>query len=134
MGGIVANAKAASVVLVDGKSGATALAELLREQKDERGRRVLPDKAVRVATVGEVQTAESAFLNEVSERRIRHMSQRKLDESARTSVRRNIGKNGAFGFGDGEKGSSAPIESASFALHGARTSKRNPRRRQEVRA
>lgn len=134
VGGIVANAKAASVVVIDGKSGAAALAERLKEQKDDKGRRLVPDSAIRLADVREVQEAESTFLNNISEHGVRHIAQKPLDESARTSVRRNIGKNGAFGFGDGEKGSSAPIESASLALRGARTSKRNPRRKQEVRA
>lgn len=124
--GIMANSRTVSVVLIDGKSGAGALEQQLRESR-------LPEKAIRIATVSDVQSAESAFLNAISAREVTHMPQKPLDESARTSVRRNIGKNGAFGFGDGEGGSSAPVESASLALHGARTSKRNPQRRQEAR-
>ena len=126
VGGLMANIKAASVVMIDGKSGTGARLDRLREAK-------APQRAVKVASTKDVQDAESAFLNEVVEHGVSHLTSELLDDSALRSVRRNIGKNGAFGFGDGENSSSAPIESASLALFGARTSKRNPRRKQEAR-
>jgi membrane-associated protease RseP (regulator of RpoE activity) len=126
VGGIMANAKAASVVLIDGKGGSGSLEQALYEAG-------MPRNAVSVAALTDVQTAESAFLRDVSEHEVTHIKQRWLDDSAAKSVRRNIGNNGAFGFGDGEGSSSAPIESASLALHGARTSRRNPQRKQEAR-
>lgn len=126
VGGIVANAKRMSWCVIDGKAGAGALVQLLAENK-------VPTGAVHVASTQDVQTAEGALLNDVMEGSVCHMAQGVLDDSATRSVRRNIGKNGAFGFGDGENSSSAPIEASALALWGARTSKRNPARKQEVR-
>lgn len=133
VGGLVANASMASVIYIDGKAASAPLAEALGAQKDDRGKRLVPDRAIKVATVKDAQDAESNFFNAVCEHKVRHFAQKPLDDSARTSVRRNIGQNGGFGFGDGEGSSSAPIEAASFALHGAKTSKRNPRRKQVAR-
>lgn len=126
VGGVMANIKSASVVIIDGKSGTGSLVDRLRESK-------APSNAVKVASTKEVQDAESMFLNELVEHNVTHIRQTALDDSALKSVRRNIGKNGAFGFGDGENSSSAPIESAALALIGARTSRRNPRKKQEAR-
>ncbi|MFR5827666.1 MAG: hypothetical protein ACLUE1_00585 [Adlercreutzia equolifaciens] len=53
-----------------------------------------------------------------------------LDDSATKSIKRDIGRR--LGFGDGPDSSSAPIESASLALWAARTTKRDPRRKQEA--
>ena len=124
--GIMANIKKASVVIIDGKSGKGALVERLNEQN-------VPKGAIKVASIADVQDAESMFLNELVEGNVTHIAQTQLDDSALKSVRRDIGKNGAFGFGDGEGSSSAPVESASFALYGARTSRRNPNRKAVVR-
>jgi len=123
--GIMANIKRTSVVLIDGKSGKGALVERLNELN-------VPKGAFKVASVAEVQDAESMFLNELAEGNVTHIAQEPLDDSALKSVRRDIGKNGAFGFGDGENSSSAPIESACFALYGAKTSRRNPNRKGRV--
>ena len=54
-----------------------------------------------------------------------------MDDSATKSIKRDVGHDG-WGFGDGPDSSSAPIESASLALWAARTTKRDPRRKQEA--
>lgn len=126
VGGIMANIDKACVVLIDGKSHTAALEERLIEAG-------APKKALKIATLADVMDAEGAFLAEVVEHNVTHIAQELLDGSALHSVRRDIGKNGGFGFGDSETDSSAPVEAVSFALHGARTTKRNPQRRSKVR-
>jgi hypothetical protein len=51
-----------------------------------------------------------------------------LRDSATTSIKRSIGRDG-FGFG-GEN--ATPIEAASLALWGARTTKRNPGKQMRI--
>lgn len=79
-----------------------------------------------------VQAAAAMLLDEVRVGTLSHIASPALDESATRSVRRPIGTGGGFGFGDGPNSTSVPVESASLALWGARTSKRDPRRRQRV--
>lgn len=113
-------------VVIDGRSGAAALAQRLRDAGMRR-----PGLVVECNPSG-VQAAASMLVDEVTTGTLSHIASPALDESATRSVRRRIGSSGGFGFGDGPNSTSAPVESASLALWGARTSKRDPRRRQKV--
>ena len=72
------------------------------------------------------------LLEEVESRTLSHIESEALDESAAGCIRRRIGTNGAFGFGDGPDSISAPVESAALALWASRTSKHDPGRRQTI--
>lgn len=113
-----------AVCVIDGKSGAAALVQRLRDGG-------FPSRAIDEGTPAKVQAASSMLLEEVSAGTLSHIASPALDESAKGSVRRDIGKDG-FGFGDGPGSVSCPIESASLALYGARTTKRDPNRVQEA--
>ena len=122
---LVARRDRCACVVIDGRSGAGALAQRLREGGMRR-----PGMVVECNPSG-VQAAASMLLDEVKAKTLSHIASPALDESATRSVRRDVGRDG-FGFGDGPNSTSIPIESASLALWGARTSKRDPRRRQRV--
>ena len=112
-----------AMICIDGKSGA-----------DELERRLISagirKTAVKcVGTNGAIDSA-AMLVNMVNDKLLTHLKDDALDESATQSVKRKIGGSGGFGFG-GE----CPdiIESASLALYGAMTTKRNPKRKAVVR-
>ena len=115
----------ASCVVVDGQAGAGALCENMSGAP--RGYVVRPKPA-------DVALAASMLLDGLREGTLSHTTrgQEALDASALGSVRRPIGRSGAWGFGSTETDDSTPVEAASLALWGARTSRRDPRRRQMI--
>lgn len=121
---LIRNAGDIAVAVIDGKSGAASLAQRLRDAR-------FPARAIEEGTPAKAQAAASMLLDEVSARTLAHIASPALDESAVKSVRRSIGHDG-FGFGDGPDSISCPIESASLALYGARTTKRDPNRKQKA--
>lgn len=121
---LLRNSGEIAVCVIDGKSGAAALVQRLRDAR-------FPARAIEECTPKKVQAAASMLLDEVGAKTLSHIASPALDESAAKSVRRKIGDDG-FGFGDGPDSISCPIESASLALYGARTTKRNPNRKQEA--
>ena len=117
------NAGELAVICIDGKSGADELARRLISAGIRKN-------AVKcVGTIGAIDSA-AMLVNMVNDKLLTHLKDGALDESATKSVKRKIGGAGGFGFG-GE----CPdiIESASLALYGAMTTKRNPNRKAVVR-
>lgn len=108
-----------STVVIDGKSGAGALIEHLRERK-------FPPKAIIIPKSTEVATAASFLLNAITEERITHFNQDQLTLSALNAEKRPIGKEGAWGWGGSGDVDVTPIEAASLAFWGVMTTKRNP--------
>lgn len=115
----------ACCVVVDGQSGAPALCDALADLGCPRGYVVRPSAA-------DVAAAAGLLLDGLREGSAKHTAegQEALDDSALTSARRPIGSRGSWGFGSAENHDSAPIEAASLALWGAKSSKRDPKRRQ----
>ena len=113
-----------AAVCIDGKNGAAALVQRLADGG-------FPKRAVITGTAAVAQSAATMLKDEVDAGTLGHIASPALDESATKSVRRGIGTDG-WGFGDGPDSMSAPIESASLALYAARTTKRNPERKQEA--
>lgn len=122
---LLRNADEIAAVCIDGKSGAAALIQRL-----EDGR--FPRKAVIPGSTAVVQAAATMLRDELNAGTLTHIESPALDESATGSIRRDVGSNGGWGFGDGAGCMSAPIESASLALYAARTTRRDPRRTQEA--
>lgn len=114
-----------AAVAVDGRSGASALCSSLLEGG-------FPRRALTECSMREAIAAASMLCEAVESRTLTHIDSPALDESAKGSVRRRIGSNGGFGFGDGPASASAPVESAALALLAARTSRRDPSRKQVI--
>lgn len=107
-----------AAVAVDGLRGKAALMDRLR---GDYPRQALMDPGTRGVVAAATMTAEA-----VAEGTLLHLSgdgQAPLDESARTSVERPIGRDGGWGFGGD---SAACIEAASLAYWAARTTRRDP--------
>lgn len=111
----------ASCVVIDGRNGVDYLIEKIRTTWKYKNSIIKPSSK-------EVIAAASQLVNEVTEQTVTwYKYQEILEESAVTAVKRSIA--GGWGFG-GEL--STPIEAASLALWGCRTSKRNPNRKMKI--
>ena len=122
---LVERADRCAACVVDGRSGAQALIQQLRDGG-------FPGRALVECKASDAVSAASMFLDAVNGREMTHIASDAMDASALAAVKRSIGNNGAFGFGDGATEPSAPVESAALALWGAKTTKRDPRRKQVV--
>lgn len=112
-----------SVVYVDGANGADALCANLAEMGVPRG------YVVRMQTK-DVIAASQSLVDGLADGTVAHTSndgQAALDEAAKTSTKRDIGRNGGWGF-DG----SIELEACAAAVMGARTTRRDPRRKQRL--
>lgn len=108
----------ASVCVIDGKSGVQALVDRLER---------MPKGYLHVASAQDAVAAAATLLDCVNEGTLSwYAPQGDLRDSAVTSIRRNIGNNGSWGFG-GEN--PTPITAASLAVWGAMTARRDPRRK-----
>ena len=111
----------ACCVVIDGKNGVDLLIDKISPIWRYKGSIVRPGAKDMIA-------AASMLTNEVNEHTVTwYKPQKEMNASALTSTKRQIG--GGWGFG-GEN--SAPIEAASLALWGARTSKRDPSRKMRI--
>lgn len=122
---LAVEARGCKAVAIDGKAGASTLAAALAECG-------IPRRAVVEVQTGQAIAAAALLLEEVEGLTTSHIESPALDESAKGSIRRRIGSNGGFGFGDGPDSTSLPVESAALALWAARTSKRDPKRKQAI--
>jgi hypothetical protein len=111
-------AESASVVVVDGANGASALCANLAELKVPAGYVVRPRPS-------DVAAAAQGFADALKDRSVRHTPSADLDNGAAIATKRAL--SGAWGY-DG-----APaIEAASLALWAARSTKRDPNRKQVI--
>ena len=117
--------KAAKIV-IDGKSNADNLYAKLHEAG-------VTKKALKIPTTAEVVTAYSMIVNAVKEHSLLQTGQQALDKSATRTIRRDIGKNGGFGFESTEEAEASLIEACAIALWGAMTTTRKPGRKAKVR-
>lgn len=108
----------ASCVVIDGRNGVDVLIEKISDTWRAKG-------SVIRASSKDVLAAVSTLCNSLSEQSVSwYAGQEALRESAVSSVKRPI--SGGWGFGGDN---SSPIEAASLALWGAKTSKRDPNRK-----
>ena len=122
---VMRHASEVSLVAVDGRAGAAALANQLAAQG-------LPRRALHECATADVASAAAMMVEAVNAGTVCHIASPSMDESATRSIRRDIGKNGAFSFGDGPDSTSLPVESAALALWAVRTTRRDPTRKQRV--
>lgn len=111
----------ASCVVIDGRNGVDVLVEQIAPTWRAKGSVIRP-------SAKDVIAAVSCMTNELSEQTVTwHELQVALEESAISATKRAIG--GGWGFGGDN---SAPIEAATLALWGCRTSKRDPNRKMRI--
>ena len=120
---LAARTDEAACVVIDGKSAADDLARRLVDAGYSK------KAVVQARTDGAINSA-AMLVNMVADKTLTHHADIALDASATQSVRRKIGNAGGFGFA-GEH--PEIIESCALALYGARTTKRDPRRKAVVR-
>ena len=113
-------AHTASCCVVDGLSGADSLIDAIG--KCPKGYIVRPG-------TGDVIAAADMMLAAVREGAVTHLDDPALNLSATSATRRRIGSRGGWGWG-GEN--ATPVEAASLALWGAKTTKRDPARKMRV--
>lgn len=123
--GFVAGLKdKAAQITVDGISNSQAFI-------DELIRCGVPKRLIFKTRKSDVSSACATFLNAVNEKKVCHVEQRQLTESATKSKKRLIGSDGSWAFGDNECDSTL-IEACALAYWAALKTKRNPARRQKV--
>lgn len=111
----------ASCVVIDGKNGVDLLIDRIAEVWRLKG-------SIIRARYNDVIAAASLIETAVNEGTLTwYAGQPALSDSATTSIKRAIG--GGWGFGGPD---STPIESAALALWGAKTSKRDPKKKMRI--
>lgn len=116
--------KAAQIV-VDGQSNAQALIDALLLGGVKR-------QAIIKPRVSDFIAATSTFLDAVKTRRVTHYIDGALDASATRCAKRNIGKDGGFGFSSTDEGEASLIEACCLAYWAAVNTKRQPGRKTGV--
>ena len=115
---IAARSGEASVCVIDGKSGVQGLVDRL-------GR--MPKGYIHVCSAADATSAATTLADCVNEKTFTwYAPQADLRDSATTSIRRNIGNNGSWGFGGVNP---EPVTAASLAVWGVKTARRDPRRK-----
>lgn len=117
---IAARSHAASCCVIDGLSGADSLVDAMGKA---------PRHYVVRPGAGDVIAAADMMLAAIRGGTMTHLDDPALNLSATTATRRAIGSRGGWGWGGDN---STPIEAASLALWGAKTSKRNPARKLRI--
>ena len=118
---IIERKNVCAICVIDGKSNTATLERKLLDGG-------FPRRGIKVASPAEVIAAASMTKDAVDEGALIHSGQPTLTESAVAAQKREIGSGGGWGFGDGEV-PCGPIESASLALWGVKTTKRRPGRK-----
>lgn len=114
----------AAQIVVDGKAGAGFLIAALREG-GVRNKRVIV-----TPTLDQVLSSHSMFEQGVKTGDMTLVDQPKLDEQVRDAVKRPIGKSGGFGWAPNVGESVVLLDAATLAYWGAKTTTRNPGRKQ----
>lgn len=121
---ITRESKAAQIV-VDGQSNAQALVDALLAGGVKRQAIIKPRTSDFIA-------ATSSFLDAVKSRRVTHYIDTALDASATMCAKRNIGKDGGFGFASTDAAEASLIEACCLAYWAAINTKRQPGRKTGV--
>lgn len=117
--------KTACTIVIDGKANAQDLYNRLADEGVSK-------KAMELAQSSTVTAASSMLMNAYDEANMTHNGQPALDDAVKAAEKRDIGKDGGYGFQSGNETDITPLEAASFALWGVRTSKRNPNRKLRI--
>ena len=114
----------AAQIIVDGKAGVGYLVNALRAEKVGKTVLLIP-------TVDQAIMAHSMLDRAVVQGEMSHSAQADLDVQAEGALRREIGKAGGFGWESSIEGESITLlDAVTLAHYAAKTSKRDPSRRQ----
>lgn len=119
----------AAVVVIDGVGNAISLSNMLMSKDEEYEGMPLAPKAVRVAAPKDVSAAAAGLLDDIADEAVTHFGQLQLTESVVNAKKRRIGAGGNWGWGGDDP---TPVEAASLALYGVKTTKRSPGRRSKA--
>ena len=114
-----------STTVIDGKANALDLYNRLAAGGVSK-------RALELAQTATVTAASSMFMNAVTENALTHNGQPALDDAVKAAEKRDIGKEGGFGFQSGNETDITPLEASCLGLWGVRTTKRNPNRKLRV--
>ena len=118
--------RGACTVVIDGKASAQDLYDRLIAGGAAK-------KALHLAKPDNVTAAASMLLNAYAEGSLTHNDQPALNDAVKAARKRTIGREGGYGFEAGmEDADVTPVEAASLALWGVRTSKRDPNRKLRI--
>lgn len=113
----------ASCVVIDGRNGVDVLVEKISEIWRFKGSVIRP-------TVKDIIASVSTLTEAINEHEVTWFAKQEgLNDSAITSTKRAIGKNGGWGFGGDN---ALPIETCALALWGVKTCKRNPSKKMRI--
>ena len=113
----------AAQIVIDGKSSAAYLSQALIDAG-------VPKRAILTPTLPDVLAAHSMFAASVKNvDEMTHADQELLTQQALWARKRDIGKDGGFGWKAPEGESVTLLEACTFAFWAARTTKRRPGRR-----
>ena len=117
---IAARWRKAAVIVVDGKSGADQFVTALVKRGVPRRRIVVP-------TLSQVYEAHSGLLEAVRTGELTHYGQVGLDAVVKSATKRDIGKDGGWGWqAISDDVDVTPLEAVTYAHFGATTTKRKP--------
>lgn len=114
-----------STTVIDGKANAQDLYNRLVAGG-------VTKRALELAQTANVTAASSMFANAVTEGALTHNDQPALNDAVKAAEKRDIGKDGGFGFQSGNETDITPLEASCLALWGVRTTKRNPERKLRI--
>lgn len=114
----------AAQIVIDGKAGVGYLVNALRAEK-------VGKLVIQIPTVDQAIMAHSMLDRAVVQGEVTHSGQSDLDVQVEAATRREIGKAGGFGWQSGIEGESVTLlDAVTMAHYAAKTTKRNPSRRQ----
>ena len=113
----------ASCVVIDGRNGVDVLVDKISEIWRFKGSIIRP-------TVKDIIASVATLTEAINEHEVTWFAKQEgLNDSAITSTKRAIGKNGGWGFGGDN---ALPIETCALALWGVKTCKRNPSKKMRI--
>jgi hypothetical protein len=109
----------ASVIVIDGKAGATDFVNLLRARR-------VPQRRILVLNVDQAVAAHTMVLRNITEGTITHLAQPGLDAAVENAGRRKIGNLGGWGWvSTKEEIDVTPLDAVTLAAYGAVTTRKN---------
>lgn len=118
-----------ATIVMSGRAGATVLHQKLRDLG-------VPEKVLHVASLPDYTTSCSMFHEALNARTVTHLAaegQQQLDASVAVCDRKTRGTTGAWGWeATTPDGDETPVEAVSLAHWGAKTTKRDPNRKQRM--
>lgn len=113
----------ANKIIIDGAAGTTLLVEELLQSETRNKKRL--EKLILTPNVREAGAAYADFDNGITHKNLLHFNQPGLNVSVKVAKKRDIGRDGMFGYATmNAEIQSDPVEAAAFAYYGVRRFKK----------